>query len=58
MRAWHLLLQDPTDDHDSELEALLPVLVSAGFADDEGDRYGLSPKGIARVEELDPEADG
>jgi hypothetical protein len=57
MRAWHLFVQDPSDDVDRELEALLPLLVTAGYADNEGDRYGFSPKGIARAEELEHEAE-
>jgi hypothetical protein len=36
LRAWTLWLEDPTDDGDREAEALIPVLVAAGYAEVEG----------------------
>lgn len=58
LRAWNLILEDPTDENCAEAEALIGPLAAAGYVDDEGDRWGFTPKGIARAEELEGELGG
>jgi hypothetical protein len=56
IRAWTLWFEDPSDEGAGESETLLPGLVAAGYAEVENDRWGFTPKGIARAEELEGEA--
>jgi hypothetical protein len=56
IRASRLALEDFTDEIFAEIETLLPTLVAAGYAEALEDRWGFTPKGIERAEELDPDA--
>ncbi len=53
LRAWEIFDGDFTDEVFAEIEELLPTLVAAGYVEAQEDRWGLTPKGVARAEELE-----
>jgi hypothetical protein len=57
-RAQELFLEDAADAGFAEIEELLPTLVAAGYAEALGDRWGFTPEGIARGEELERDEPG
>lgn len=56
LRAQELFLEDATDEGFAEIEELLPTLVAEGYAEALEDRWGFTPKGIARAEALERDA--
>jgi hypothetical protein len=46
LRAWEIFEGDFTDEVFVEIEALLPTLVDAGYAEAREDRWGLTQKSI------------
>jgi hypothetical protein len=50
LRAWKSFYGDFTDEFFAEIEALLPTLVAARYVEAQEDRWGFTPKGIARAE--------
>ena len=53
LRARELFLGDPTDESFDETEDLLPRLIEAGFVEAEEDRWGFTPAGRKRADELE-----
>jgi hypothetical protein len=56
LRARQLFLGDATDESFDEIEELLPQLVDAGYVDIEEDRWGFTPTGRERADELEHKA--
>jgi len=55
IRAWHLALEDYTDEIYAVFEQLLPSLVEAGYAEADEHTWHFTPRGVARAEELIPD---
>jgi hypothetical protein len=61
-RVWALALEDASDETDTEIEALLPALVTAGYIAISGESptgyfWRFTPEGVQRVEVLCLDAD-
>ncbi len=52
IKAWELFLEDCSEQVQAELEALLPTLLHAGYAEADEYTWRFTPHGVARAESL------
>jgi hypothetical protein len=54
--AWTLALENHTPEVEARSEELPPTLIDAGYADADEHTRRFTPKGVARADELVPDA--